>query len=482
MALVLKSSSAEERVRLSEIDASTRPYAVYFLLCAVLWLLAGTALALIASIKLHAPEFLKNCEWLTFGRARAAHLTAVAYGWSNNAIFAVSFWIMARLCQRELMGGKLLLIAGIFWNVGVLVGIIALMSGQITSVEWLDMPRYVGPLLAVSYVLIGIWGVMSFLYRKAEHVYVSQWYILAAIFWFPWLYSVAQVMVLWFPARGAVQAVANWWFAHNVLGLWVTPMALSAIYYFIPKVLGKPIHSYYLSLLGFWSLALFYNWAGMHHLIGGPVPVWLISASTVASIMMVVPVLVTAINHHFTVIGSFKKVWKSPVLRFIVFGAMSYTLSSFIGSAMALREVNEITHFTHLTVGHAHHGLYAFFTMVAFGSIYFMLPRLLRREWPSALLIHLHFWCVAVGITLMVVALHVGGWLQGLEMNDPSIPFLDVVKHTQVWLKARTHSGILITVGHIAFAINFFWMLLFCKETEITAASPKALDTRAQIP
>src|SRR5690606_20147132 len=136
----------------------------------------------------------------------------------------------------------------------------------------------------------------------------------------------------------------------------------------------------------------FYNWNGVHHLIGGPIPLWVQSAGIVASVMMVIPVVVTAINHHMTVVGSFRHVWASPTLRFIVFGAVNYTLTSLLGSAMALRSVNELFHFTHATPAHAHHGMYAFFTMVMFGAMYFILPRILNKEWPSAGLISLHFW------------------------------------------------------------------------------------------
>jgi cytochrome c oxidase cbb3-type subunit 1 len=387
-------------------------------------------------------------------------LNAVAYGWSNNVAFAVGLWIMARLCRTEVRHGGILYVAGAFWNIGVAIGIAGILFGGLTSVEWLEMPPQVAPLLAFSYALIGVWGILCFRYRQPGHVYVSQWYILAAIFWFPWLYAVAQMMILWMPARGTVQAITNWWFAHNVLGLWLTPMGLAAIYYFLPKVLGRPIHSYYLSVLGFWSLALFYNWAGVHHLIGGPIPVWLISAGIVASVMMVIPVVVTAINHHMTSFGNFKAVWVSPTLRFIVFGGLSYTAVSLIGSTMSLREVNVVTHFTHFTVGHAHHGVYAFYTMVMFGAIYFMMPRLLMREWPSAALIHVHFWFCAIGIGIMVVGLHIVGWLQGMMMNDPEIPFIDVVQMTLPWLFSRSVSGVLLTIGHVAFAINFFWMIL----------------------
>jgi cytochrome c oxidase cbb3-type subunit I len=253
-------------------------------------------------------------------------------------------------------------------------------------------------------------------------------------------------------------------------------------------VLGKPIHSYYLSVLGFWSLALFYNWAGVHHLIGGPVPAWVISAGIVASLMMVIPVVVTAVNHHFTMIGSFGQLKYSPTLRFIVFGAVNYTLVSLMGSAMAIRSFNEIVHFTHFTVAHAHHGMYAFFTMVMFGSIYYMMPRLVRREWPSAVLISVHFWSAAIGITAYVVALAIGGLVQGYEMIAVDAKgellhpaFLDIVRDTIPYLMSRSLSGILIAVGHIAFAVNFAWMLLQKKSAVETPPTlfrqPTAMET-----
>ncbi|PWU07130.1 MAG: hypothetical protein C5B43_00780 [Verrucomicrobia bacterium] len=451
-------SSVQTKLKLGEIDASMRIPVIFFISTALIWLGLGTLFALIASISLHDPEFFPNWEWLTFGRARSAHLNIVAFGWGNNVVFGVAMWLMVRLCQTKLRYPWLLITAGIFWNIAVIVGVMGILLGQLTSVEWLEMPKYVSPILGASYLMIGIWGIVSFIYRETEHVYVSQWYLLGALFWFPWLYIAAETMLLWFPARGTVQSITNWWFGHNVLGLWFTPVAVGAAYYLIPKVLGRPIYSYYLSALGFWTLALFYNWAGVHHLIGGPIPVWLISSGIVASVMMVIPVVVTAINHHLTVVGFFGHVWRSPTLRFVVFGAMSYTLASFIGSAMALREVNLVTHFTHFTVGHAHHGLYAFFTMIMFGSIYYIMPRMLKREWPSALLISLHFWFVGIGITIYVLALSIGGWIQGLQMNNSHIIFIDTMKNTIPYLISRSVGGSMMALGHLFFFIHFVWM------------------------
>ncbi|WP_404420910.1 cbb3-type cytochrome c oxidase subunit I [Nibricoccus sp. IMCC34717] len=463
-----------KRAELSEIDASSKTPVLFFLGSAVLWLIAGTVFALISSFKMHTPNFLGDVEWLTFGRARTAHLNLVIYGWSANAAFAVAIWLMARLSRAVVQHPLVLMLAGAFWNLGVTIGVIGILMGDATSIEWLEIPPYATPMLFAGYALIGAWGIITFRFGKSQHIYVSQWYLLAALFWFPWLYSVAQIMLIFVPARGTVQALVNWWFAHNVLGLWFTPIGLAAVYYFLPKVLGKPIHSYYLSVLGFWSLALFYNWAGVHHLIGGPVPAWVQTAGIAASFMMVIPVVVTAINHHLTMIGSFSALKYSPTLRFIVFGAVSYTLASLIGSAMADRNVAEVTHFTQFTVGHAHHGMYAFFTMVMFGSIYYMMPRIVLREWPSARLISWHFWFTAIGITIMVLALSIGGVDQGINLNTADakgniVGFMEVIRLLKTYLLTRSLSGILITIGHLAFAVNFVWMLSRPKAAADTA-------------
>lgn len=464
------SSDTAKRAELSAIDASTKLPTLYFLGSAVLWLLVGTLFALISSFKMHSPEFLGNIEWLTFGRARTLHLNAVIYGWAVNASFAVAFWLMARLSRSELRHAGMLTAAAIFWNLGVTVGLVGIAIGDSTAIEWLEFPAYATPILFLAYALVGAWAVITFRFGRSRHIYVSQWYLLAALFWFPWLYSVAQIMLVFEPTRGTVQALVNWWFAHNVLGLWFTPIGLAAVYYFLPKVLGKPIHSYYLSVLGFWSLALFYNWAGVHHMIGGPVPVWVQTAGIAASFMMVVPVIVTGINHHMTMVGSFSALKYSPTLRFIVFGAVNYSLSSLLGSLMSMRSWAEVAKFTHFVVAHAHHGLYAFFTMVMFGGIYYILPRILLKEWPSAKLISLHFWTTAIGMTIYVVGLSIGGLEQGISQNvlpigadgQPGSPveFLKVVADTIKWLELRSYAGVLITVGHIAFAANFVWMLV----------------------
>ncbi len=437
------------------IDGSCRGPVLFFAASAVFWLLVGSLLGATASIKFHSPYFLTNTAELTLGRVRMAHLQAVALGWASMATVAACLWMMCRLARAPLLYPKILYLSGTLWNVGVVLAVAGIIFGDGQSVEWLDAPPYVAPFIVAALGIVAAWVVAVFRRRREPHLYVTQWYILAAVFWFPWLYLVANYMIFWSPATGVVQPVVNWWFGHNVLGLWFTPVAVGAAYYIIPKVIGRPIHSYYLSITGFWALALFYAWAGMHHLIGGPIPAWLASASVVGSMMMFIPVIAVAINHHMTMVGHFHRLKYSPALRFTVFGAIAYTAVSFQGSLMSLKDFSERVHFTHYIVAHAHLGAYAFVTMIYFGLFYYMVPRLTGREWASSRLIRVHFWCAAVGITIYFVSLSIGGWWQGGMLNNPRVPFGNVTDYTKAYLFGRSVGGALLSVGHVAFAVLF---------------------------
>jgi cytochrome c oxidase cbb3-type subunit 1 len=447
-----RAESARER---AAIDESARLPVLVFFASAVFWLAVGTVFALVSSVKMHTPEFLTSYGWLTFGRTRPAHLNTVIYGWATMAGMGVSIWLMARLSRAPVPYPKLLVLSAAVWNVAVAAGTVGILAGFGTSVEWLEFPAFVPPLLLMAFGIFSAWTVAIFRMRREKHVYVTQWYLFGSVFWLPWIYTVAEMLIIYVPAQGVVQAATNWWFAHNFLGLWLTPVGVGAIYYLIPKVIGRPIYSYYLSIIGFWSLALFYSWAGTHHLIGGPLPAWFISAGVVASVMMLIPVGAVAINHHLTMVGYFRQLRFSPTLRFVVFGGMAYTVTSVQGAFEATRDFSEVAHFTHYTVGHAHLGLYGFFSMTMFGCMYYIVPRLTGREWASARLIRLHFWTTAGGISIYFMALCYGGWFQGRMMNDPSVPFLDVVKYTLPFLWSRSLGGSLMAVGHAAFLVLF---------------------------
>lgn len=439
----------------SEADQSSSLVVGICLTLSVIWLLVASVAGLIASIKLHSPDWLAQYGWITFGRIRPIHLNLVAYGWCSLAGIGVSLWLIPRLLKTQLVGAKYAITGGALWTIGVFLGAVSIALGYSDGLEWLEFPWQIDVLLVFGGGLVGLPVLMTLLNRKVDHLYVSVWYIAAGLLWFPVLFLIANIPYLHF---GVQQATMNWWFGHNVLGLWFTPIGLASAYYLIPKILGKPIYSYNLSLLGFWSLAFFYSQVGGHHLIGGPVPTWLITMSIVQSMMMIIPVFAVTVNLHMTVLGNFKALVYSPTLRFIVLGTMLYTAASVQGSLEALRSVNTVTHFTHFTVAHAHLGLYGFFSMVMFGAIYFIMPRVMNWEWPYPKLISLHFWLVFIGFLIYFVWLSIGGWLQGLAMLDPNQPFMQSVAITLPYLQARSIGGALMTLGHFVFAFHFFAM------------------------
>ncbi|WP_368646715.1 cbb3-type cytochrome c oxidase subunit I [Castellaniella ginsengisoli] len=459
-----------------EADQSTAYVTFTFLCCAIVWLVFASAFGLISSIKLHNPEFLTEYAWLTFGRTRTLHLNMVAYGWCPMAAFGVAIWMLPRLLKTRLYGGRFALLGCMLWNAGLIAGLGSIAVGINDGLEWLEIPWQISILLVLGGALIALPLVFTLRNRKVGHLYVSIWYMGAALFWFPVLYLVGKMPAVHF---GVEQATMNWWFGHNVLGLYYTPIALASVYYFLPKIIGRPIQSYNLSLIGFWALAFFYGQVGGHHLVGGPVPHWLITLSIVQSMMMIIPVLAFSVNQHLTMRGHFKTMYYSPTLRFIVLGAMMYTLSSFQGSFEALRSVSTVAHFTHFTVAHAHLGLYAFFSIVMFGAIYFVMPRVMAWEWPHPKLIILHFWLVTLGIGVYFVGLSIGGWLQGLAMLDATKPFMDSVLVTMPYLEARTLGGTLMTLGHLVFAVHFVQMALRYGTSRV---GPALLHKRKSLP
>jgi cytochrome c oxidase cbb3-type subunit I len=442
--------------RIAADQSSALPTFV-FLSCAIVWLIVLSAAGLVSSIKLHEPDWLTQYAWLTFGRMRTIHLNAMAYGWAPMAALGVGLWLLPRLLKTPLVGGRFAILGCMLWNAGLIAGIGAIAVGFNNGLEWLEMPWQIDILIVAGGALIGLPLIFTLQRRTVTHLYVSVWYLGAALFWFPVLFFIANIPSLHF---GVQQATMNWWYGHNVLGLFYTPMALATIYYFLPKVIGRPVQSYNLSLIGFWTLAFFYGQVGGHHLIGGPVPSWLITLSIVQSVMMLVPVIAFSLNQHFTMRGHWDALRYSPTLRFMVLGGMMYTLVSVQGSLEALRSVNTLTHFTHFTVAHAHLGLYAFVSFVMFGAIYFIMPRVMAWEWPYPKLIALHFWLVVVGFAIYFISLTTGGVLQGLYMLDAARPFIDSVTVTIPYLAGRSVGGALMVLGHLVFAGHFAVMAL----------------------
>ena len=438
-----------------------------FIAFACMWLLFGGIAGLVSSLKLHWPDWLVSEAWMTFGRLRTVHLTAVLYGWITNAELGIIIWLMPRLLRTPLVGTMWLMLGGALVNIAIASGIGAIGAGWTDGLEYLEMPWPIGIFFAAGMVCIIGPVLYTLVNRKTESLYVTTWYHTAGLLWITLLFIVGKMPGVHF---GVQQAAMNWWYGHNVLGLWFTPVAVGAIYYFLPKIIARPIRSYNLSLLGFWTLAFFYAQVGGHHLVGGPVPGWLITLSIVQSMVMIVPVIAFSINMGLTLRGRMRLGLYSPTLRFVMFGGIMYLLSSLQGSFEALRSVQQVAHFTHFTVAHAHLGAYGFVTMVLFGAIYFMMPRILHFEWPYPKLISVHFWLASIGILIYFVFLSYGGWLQGLAMLDPARPFIDSVVVTMPWLQWRSVGGALMVASHVVFVLHFLAMVLRLGPNRVGAA------------
>ncbi|WP_321906728.1 cbb3-type cytochrome c oxidase subunit I [Burkholderia cenocepacia] len=458
--------SAELRDRVLA-DQSSSSAALAFIASSVGWLLLGSLFGMLASLNFQVPDWLSGSPLVTFGRTRIVHLNIVTYGWASMAGIGVALWLLPRLLKTQLVGARFAIAGAVLWNLGVAMGCAAILFGWSDGLEWLEIPWQIGILLAIAGALAAVPLLLTLRHRKVDHLYVSVWYLSAALLWFPILYVIAKVPHVHF---GVESAIVNWWFAHNVLGLWLTPLGLGTAYYLIAKIVGRPIHSYNLSLIGFWALAMFYSQAGVHHLIGGPVPEWIVTVSVVQSVMMVVPVIAVAINHMMTLKGHGAILRQSYSLRFVVLGSALYTLVSMQGSLEAVRSFNRVVHFTQYTIGHAHLGVYGFYSLIMFGAIYFLMPRVAGREWPNPKLIAWHFWLVVAGIGIYFVSLTIGGVLQGLAMLDPKQPFMASVNVTLPYLAARTVGGSLMTIGHCVFAYHFCKLLAMRTDSRVVPA------------
>ena len=448
-----------EQVERALIDASTRVPVLVFYASAIIWLLIGTFEAAFTSFKMHMPDLFSGVSFLTYGRLRPAHMNTMLYGWASMVGIGTAIWLMARLCRTTLRHPLLLVAGAGFWNLGVLVGLIGIYAGDSTGFQWLEFPPYAAIILFVAYTMIVSWAVMMFRFRREGHIYITQWYLLGAFLWFPWMYGAAQVMLFIVPVQGVMQDAINWWYSNNLLFLWFGSIGLGTAYYMIPKVIGRPVYSYHLAAIGFWTYALFASWTGMQRLVDGPFPAWMVTASIAATIFTIIPVATVGLNHHMTMRGQFGLLRYSPTLRFTVFGAIAYTVFSLVGVFISLRSMAGYVQFTQAHVGYSHLGLYAFFTMVMFGSMYYIVPRLVGREWRYASLIKLHFWASAYGVMLMVLMLLVSGIVQGRDMNNAALAFSESTQSILPYMRGRSLSGMLLTIAHLVFAFHFGMML-----------------------
>ena len=443
--------SATSNVAASETDTTARGPLVLLLVSALGWLLVSGVLALIATIQLHTPAFMAACPWLTYGHTQAVQETAAVYGWAANAAFAVSLWILGRLGGAPLRGLGLLTVGTVFWNLGVAIGIVCIMLGEATAVPFLQMPGYIHPLLLVAYGAIAVPGVLAWTGRRQRATFASQWYAVAAIFLFPWLYSAAQVMLLAAPLRGVGQAVVAAWFAQNLMSLWLVPTSLAAAYYLVPKLSGRVIANYDFAPHGFWALLFFGAWTGTRHLIGGPLPAWIPTVGIVTTLVLLFHYVIVALNLRAGLGGGRGNV----VLGFVSFGLAAYLLGGLLDAVFSFRVFAEVVQFTFFPVAQYRLAFTGGYSFLVFGAIYYLAPRITGIVWPSPGLIRAHFGLAVLGTVITVVSLATAGWVQGKALGDPATTFTAIAAATRPWLLGATAGEAILLFGNIVLTVHF---------------------------
>lgn len=435
-----------------EIARSCRVPLLVLFISGAIWLLIGSALGLISSIKFHSPDFLANQAWLTYGRVRPAYLDSILYGFCVQAGLGVGLWLLARLGRTRLAQGWLATLGAALWNLGVTIGVGEILAGNSTGFENLEIPSHAVVIIFLGYLLVGIAGVLTFHRRQERQLYVSQWYLFTALFWFAWIYSTANLLLLTFPVRGVAQAVLAWWYSDNLLVVWLSLTGLAGVFYLVPKLANRELHSHYLALFAFWFLVLFASWSGIP--ATAPVPAWMPTISTIATVFLILPVLAVALNVYRTMGRAALVVAGNPALSFVLVGVAAFVVAILAQAFVALLDTRQILHFTWLAGARAQLQFYGFFAMVMFGAIYHILPQLVGLEFHSARLLRAHLWLALSGILLCLAPLAIGGVVQGLQLQNPGIPFVNIMKTSLTFLRVSTIGDLLLLLGHLVFAGN----------------------------
>lgn len=438
----------------AQADASCRVPLFVLFGGSVFWAVIASALALIASIKFHSPSFLADCSWLTYGRVRAAAADAQLYGFALQAGFGAALWIIARIGAGAVSQPWLIGAGGKLWNIGVLAGVIGILAGDSTGFENFEMPRYAGVVLFVAYVMIGLWTALTLHNRKEGRLGPSQWFFLAALFWFPWIDTTAVLLLQVFRVRGVEQSLIDWWGSNNLLFVWMSLTGIGAVFYLVPKFAGRSLHSQPLALFAFWTLILFGSWAGVP--AGAPVPAWIPALSAVAAVLTAVPLLAVAVNVRRTLEGQCSRLAATPASLFIGFGTAAWVIAGAMRIAGAVPVISPFTSLTWFGVAQSELNSCGFFAMILFGTIYYSLPRVTGVEWPSSGSVRAHFWLGSTGIVLAAAPLAVGGILQGLKLNDEHVAFAELTKSTLPFLRASTTGDLLMLIGNLLLAVNVF--------------------------
>lgn len=467
---------ANETENLSDagIDASCRLPLLVFLGGAVLWLVLGLVLAIIASLTFHNPELFACCPLLTYGHASAAAHDLLVYGFAVPAGLSVILWVFARLSRAELVLPLVPVAAAHFWHLGVFVGLVGILIGDSTGYAWLEFPRAAAVLLFAGFILTAVSAVATFGQRRERELFPSHWFLLAALLWFPWIHASANLLLLGgHPVRGVAQAVIAWWFADNFLFVWLALVGLGVAFYLLPKFAGQPLHSRFYAQFAFWTLILFGTWCGIPQ--GAPVPAWFPAASSLASMLLLVPLVAVAIIFFGTIRGA-QAACQGGSYCHVKFGTAAFLVSGLMLVALGCPKMSLLTDYSWFNEAQVQWQLFAFFATIIIGAIYELLPGVMGFALPFPKFVRVQHWFFMIGNAILLVTLAVGGIEQASNNYQlaAALPFL----------RFSTLGWLFLLLGSLLFAANIFvmtlkWKLALLKTVIAAVKAPLATEVKA---
>lgn len=448
-----------------------------FAVMTVIWGIVGMLVGVLIAAQLVWPALNFELPWLTFSRLRPLHTNAVIFAFGGSALFASSLYVVQRTCQARLLSDKLASIVFWGWQLVIVSAAITLPLGITSSKEYAELEWPIDILIAVVWVLYAVLYFGTIVKRKTQHIYVANWFFGAFIIAVAVLHIVNSAVIpvgLWKSYSvyaGTTDAMIQWWYGHNAVGFFLTAGFLGLMYYFVPKQAERPVYSYRLSIVHFWSLIAIYIWAGPHHLHYTALPDWAQGLGMVMSLILLAPSWGGMINGMMTLSGAWHKLRTDPILRFLVVSLSFYGMSTFEGPMMSIKTVNALSHYTDWTIGHVHSGALGWVAMVSIGSMYHLLPIMFgKKEMYSVSLINVHFWMSTIGTVLYICSMWVNGILQGLMWRayntDGTLTysFVESVEASYPGYLVRLIGGFIFFAGMLVMAYNM-WKTARASET-----------------
>jgi cytochrome c oxidase cbb3-type subunit I len=453
---------------------------------AVVWGIAGFTVGLIAALQLAYPIFNFDLPWISFGRLRPLHTSAVIFAFGGNALIATSFYVVQRTCRARLAGDLAPWFVVLGYNFFIVIAGTGYLLGITHSREYAEPEWYADLFLTVVWVVYFLVYLATIWKRNEPHIFVANWFYLAFILTIAVLHigNNAAIPVSLFSPKsyvvwaGVQDAMVQWWYGHNAVGFFLTAGFLGMMYYFIPKRAERPVYSYRLSIIHFWALIFLYIWAGPHHLHYTALPDWAQTLGMTFSIMLWMPSWGGMINGLMTLSGAWDKLRTDPVLRMMVVAVAFYGMSTFEGPVMSIKAVNSLSHYTDWTIGHVHSGALGWVGYISFGAIYCVVPWIWNRPLYSLRLVNWHFWISTLGIVLYISAMWVSGILQGLmwraytSLGFLEYSFIETVEAMHPFYVIRALGGALFLAGALIMVWNL-WKTVMSEAESKEAAAPR---------